>query len=60
MEVIVAGDLSGLKARIALMLALGAGWETARIRSYFACPAPTRKPRRRDAVETDYGDERDR
>jgi L-asparaginase/Glu-tRNA(Gln) amidotransferase subunit D len=37
MEVIAAGDLSGLKARIALMLALEAGWETAQIRSYFAC-----------------------
>jgi L-asparaginase len=36
MGVITAGDLSGLKARIALMFALGAGWETARIRSYCA------------------------
>ena len=36
MGVIAAGDLSGLKARIALMFALGAGWDTARIRSYFA------------------------
>ena len=36
MGVIPAGDLSGLKARIALMFALGAGWEAAQIRSYFA------------------------
>jgi L-asparaginase len=36
MGVIPAGDLSGLKARIALMFALGAGWELGEIRSYFA------------------------
>lgn len=36
MGVIPAGDLSGLKARIALMFALGAGWERGQIRSYFA------------------------
>jgi L-asparaginase len=36
MGVIPAGDLSGLKARIALMFALGAGWKPAEIRSYFA------------------------
>ena len=30
MGVIPAGELSGLKARIALMFALGAGWETLR------------------------------
>jgi L-asparaginase/Glu-tRNA(Gln) amidotransferase subunit D len=35
--VIPASDLSGLKARIALMFALGAGWEPGQIRSYFAC-----------------------
>ena len=36
MGVIPAGDLTGLKARIALMFALGAGWEPAQIMSYFA------------------------
>jgi L-asparaginase len=36
MGVIPAGDLSGLKARTALMFALGAGWESAQIMSYFA------------------------
>lgn len=36
MGVIPAGDLSGLKARIALMFALGAGWELGAIRSYFS------------------------
>jgi L-asparaginase len=36
MGVIPAGDLSGLKARIALMFALAAGWEPGQIRSYFA------------------------
>jgi L-asparaginase len=36
MGVIPAGDLSGLKARIALMFALGAGWEAGQIKSYFA------------------------
>jgi L-asparaginase len=36
MGVIAAGDLSGIKARIALMFALGAGWNRDKIRSYFA------------------------
>jgi len=36
MGVIAAGDLSGIKARIALMFALGAGWDRNRIKSYFA------------------------
>jgi L-asparaginase len=36
MGVIAAGDLSGIKARVALMFALGAGWDRERIRSYFA------------------------
>lgn len=35
MSVIAAGDLSGLKARIALMFALRAGWSPAQIGSYF-------------------------
>jgi L-asparaginase len=36
MGVIPAGDLSGTKARIALMFALGAGWTNHEIKSYFA------------------------
>jgi L-asparaginase len=36
MGVIAAGDLSGIKARIILMFALGAGWDREKIRSYFA------------------------
>ncbi|MGH7914908.1 MAG: asparaginase [Candidatus Binataceae bacterium] len=36
MGVLPAGDLSGLKARIALMFALGARWEPDQIKSYFA------------------------
>jgi L-asparaginase len=36
MGVIAAGDLSGIKARIALMFALGAGWDRDKIKSCFA------------------------
>jgi L-asparaginase/Glu-tRNA(Gln) amidotransferase subunit D len=36
MGVIGAGDLSGIKARVALMFALGAGWNRDKIKSYFA------------------------
>jgi L-asparaginase len=36
MGVIAAGDLSGIKARIALMFALGAGWDRDKIKSYFS------------------------
>ncbi len=34
--VISGGDLSGPKARLALMFALGAGWDLERVRAYFA------------------------
>jgi L-asparaginase len=36
MGVIPAGDLTGIKARVALMFALGAGWTNDRIKAYFA------------------------
>jgi L-asparaginase len=35
MGVIAAGDLSGIKARVALMFALGAGWSNDELKSYF-------------------------
>ena len=36
MGVIPAGDLSSIKARVALMFAIGARWNLEKIRSYFA------------------------